>query len=219
MISKSRARLGSIILASILFAPVALSCGAEPTTPAPDRAPPPVSADLTAAAAGTYALDSSHTSIIARVPHFGFSHNVFRFGDVTGTLTWDPVKPEASTLKISVSVASIQSPVPDHNGAPFSVRVGKDFLKDDLFPSATFDSTAFHKLTDTTGTVDGNFTFLGVTRPLTLNVTLIGAGKNIMGKTVIGIYATGAFDPLAFGASKMVGTPTDLLIDAEFDKQ
>ncbi len=215
-------RLSRPILTALAVAFVGTCCASSALAQAP-AAPmkmPPVSTNYQDAPAGTYKIDTSHASVVARVPHFGTSHNVFRFGDVSGTLTWDPARPEASTLNVTVAVTSIQSPVIDHDGKPtFANRVAKEFLKDDQFATATFESTAFHKLTDSTGTVDGKFTLMGVSQPVTLKVNFVGTGKNLFGKSVLGVYVEGAIDPHAFGVVAMVGSPVDLVIDSEFDKQ
>ena len=94
--------------------------------------------DAKLALAGTYALDSKHASVLARVSHIGYSYSIFRFDDVTGSLTWDPAKPEASKLSATVGVASIRTNV---EGFAEELR-GDKYLKSGAFPKATFTSTA-----------------------------------------------------------------------------
>ena len=65
----------------------------------------------TAAAAGTYAIDRNHTAVLARVPHAGFSYEVFRFGAVQGSLTWNAANVAANSLNVTVATNSIQTPV------------------------------------------------------------------------------------------------------------
>src|SRR6185369_16660508 len=66
----------------------AQGAGAPPACPAPAR-------DYKAAPAGHYVVDPTHTGLIARVPHLGFSYSIFRFTDVSGDLNWDPANPAA----------------------------------------------------------------------------------------------------------------------------
>ena len=67
--------------------------------------------DYHQAPAGTYALDPDHAGVIARVSHIGYSYSVFRFDKVAATLTWDPAKPDASSLKATVQTGSIATKV------------------------------------------------------------------------------------------------------------
>ena len=63
------------------------------------------------AAAGSYKLDTAHTGVVARVSHIGYSYSVFRFGDATGQLAWDPADPARNKLAVTVKTASIETPV------------------------------------------------------------------------------------------------------------
>jgi polyisoprenoid-binding protein YceI len=168
-----------------------------------------------AATAGKYDLDAGHTAVIAKVSHIGYSLSVFRFDKVSGSLTWDPAKPEASALSIEVQTASIATPVPG-----FAAELGgKGFLNTQAYPTAKFVSTAFHKIDATHGKVDGQFTLMGKTRPLTFDVTLMGAGKGFMGHPRLGVEATADINPADFGLPAMFATPIQLVIDAEFARQ
>jgi len=48
------------------------------------------------------------------------------------------------------------------------------------YPRATFQSTKIERTSATSGKITGDFTFLGVTRSITLDTTLVGAGKRPM---------------------------------------
>ncbi len=169
--------------------------------------------DAAAAPAGAYNIDPDHTAVIAKVPHLGYSLSVFRFGKVSGALDWDPVAPERSKLSVSVDTASIATPVP---GFPAELS-GPGYLKSAAFPQAPFVSTAFHRTGPTHGTVDGRFTLMGVTRPLSFDVTLVGAGKGF-GAPRIGVEAKATIDPKAFGMSSFFIAPIDLTVDSEFQR-
>ncbi len=168
--------------------------------------------DYKSAPAGLYAIDPAHTAVIAKVPHIGYSLSVFRFGKVDGSLTWDPDQPAKSSLTASVETASISTPVPD-----FAAQLsGDEFLKSAAFPKASFVSTAFHQTDASHGRVEGRFTLLGKTRPLTFDVELVGAGKGFMGHPRIGMEAKAEIDPQDYGITPMLGGPIQLVIDAEF---
>ena len=193
--------------------------GSACTQPAPSTTglPPGVFAgvrDLHEAPAGKYALDPDHAAVIARVSHLGYSHSVFRFDRVQGALAWDPADPSKSTLTAAVQTASIATNVKD-----FAAELaGDQYLKSAAFPQATFVSTAFRQVDATHGTVDGQFTLMGKTRPLRFDVEFVGAGKGFGGHPRLGISAHGGIKPQDFGLPPMLTEPIELVIDTEFVK-
>ncbi len=175
--------------------------------------------DVTTAIAGDYTLDTNHVGLIARVSHLGFSISIFRFEKVTAKLTWDPKAIDKSQLSATVETASIASNVPG-----FAAELaGPKYLNAGQFPQATFVSTAFHKTDATHGTVSGNFTLKGKTKPLTFEVSLVGAGPGFAGGPVmghvIGIHAEGAINPQDFDMGPFFKDPIQLVIDTEFDNK
>ena len=171
--------------------------------------------DYKLAPAGSYAIDAAHTAVLAKVSHIGYGLSVFRFDKVEGVLLWDPADPARSNLKVTVDVASIDTPVPN-----FAHELsGDNYLKTAAFPKATFVSTAFHQIDASHGRVDGEFTLMGKTRPMTFEVDLQGAGKGFMGHPRLGIEARGTLNPQEFGITPMLSAPIQLVIDAEFAKQ
>jgi polyisoprenoid-binding protein YceI len=187
------------------------------TTQAQNALPPGVYVgehDYRQAPAGAYALDPDHVGVIARVSHIGYSYSVFRFDKVQGALTWDPAAPERSSLKATVQTGSIAT-----NVAGFAAQLsGDEFLKSAAFPQATVVSTAFHQTSPDHGRVEGMFTLMGKTRPLTFEATLVGAGKGFMGHPRIGVHAEGSIDPKDYGLPGMFTAPILLTIDAELAK-
>lgn len=201
--------------AALLLAAPAFAADQPPPTPAPMVIPHGTS-DYAKAVAGDYTLDSRHVGVVARVSHLGFSISIFRFGDVTAKLTWDPTAPEKSSLTATVKTASIETNVPN-----FAQDISTKYLNSAQFPDATFVSTAFHKVDATHGKVDGNFTLKGVTRPVTFDVTLVGAGPGFAGGPkmghVIGIHAEGWINPTDYNIGPFFKDPIQLVIDTEFD--
>ncbi len=164
------------------------------------------------AAAGIYRIDPGHTAVIAKVTHIGYALSVFRFDKVEGTLTWDAAQPGKSTLKAVVRTVSISTPVPG-----FAKELaGRGYLDAGRFPDATFVSTAFHQIDSTHGKVEGQFSLMGKTRPVTFDVTLQGAGKGFMGHPRIGVEAKTTIAPQDFGLAAMFGPSILIEVDAEF---
>lgn len=171
-------------------------------------------ADATAAPAGAYNLDINHTSVVARVPHQSFSYEIFRFTPTAGTLTWDPASAAANQVNVTVSTASIQTPV---EGFAQELQ-GSRYLNAQRFPEATFVSTAFRQVDATHAQVDGNFTFKGVTKQITFHVELIGAGRDSRGRHVIGFHATATINNADYDFPGFIRGNTQIVIDAEFLK-
>jgi len=169
--------------------------------------------DLKLAPAGAYDVDPSHAGVIARVSHIGYSYSIFRFDAVKGRLVWDPANPGKSSLSAVVQTGSIASNVPNFPAE----LTGEGFLNAKAFPDATFVSTAFHQTSPTTGKVDGTFTLHGKSAPVTLDVTLIGAGAGF-GAPRMGVHAEGWINPQDYGLPAMFAAPIQLVIDVEFVK-
>ncbi|HEY5238900.1 MAG TPA: YceI family protein [Rhizomicrobium sp.] len=175
--------------------------------------------DVTQAIPGEYTLDPNHVAVLARVSHLGFSISVFRFDKVQGKLSWDPAAIAHSQLSATVETASIAT-----NVAGFAAHLASDdYLKSAKFPEAIFVSTAFRPTDATHGKVDGQFTLMGKTVPLTFDVTLVGAGPGFAGGPtmghVIGIHGEGAINPQDFGLPAFFKDPIQLVIDTEFDNK
>jgi len=198
-----------LVLAVVLFA-----LAASPTPVARADA----STDIKDLPTGAYELDPNHTSIIFKINHLGFSHYTGRFDKMEATLNFNNGAPEQSALNVTVYPNSI-----DTNNAKLEEELRGDKFFDVIkFPRATFQSTNVERTGPATGKITGDFTLMGVTHPLTLDVTLIGAGKRPMdGKLVLGFSATGTFKRSDFGLSNLlplVGDDVTLEIETEFDK-
>jgi polyisoprenoid-binding protein YceI len=168
---------------------------------------------------GTYALDKKHSFVTARVMHFGASLYLVRFNSMDGTFTYDPAHPEAAHVEASVDTGSLDV------GADYSSKFAEEFLDAPKFPKMTFVSTAITKGAGNAGTMTGNLTMRGVTRPVTFDVTFSGVGRSPLPPftTVTGFNATTRIKRSDFGSTflnnGLVGDDVMINIDAEFDKK
>jgi len=172
-------------------------------------------ADPNAAAAGAYTIDRNHTAVLARVPHAGFSYEVFRFGAVQGALTWNPANTAANGLNVTVATNSIQTPV---EGFAEELQ-GERFLNSAGHPNATFVSTAFRQIDATHAEVDGTFTLKGVTKPVTFRVELIGAGQNQRGTPTLGFRATALINNADYNFPGFIRGQSEIVVEGEFNRQ
>ena len=170
--------------------------------------------ELADARAGTYTIDPDHNAVFARVQHIGYSWSVFRFDQASGTLAWDPAAPEKSTLSVAVRVESITSNVKGFA----SDLAGEQYLKAAKFPEATFVSSAFRRGDAMRGKVDGQLTLMGIAKPVTFDVELVGAGKGWADKPRLGVHAVARIAPQDFGLPAVFGKAIEIVVDTEFER-
>ena len=87
-----------------------------------------------------------------------------------------------------------------------------------------FKSTGIEKVSDGKFTLTGDLTIKGVTKAITLNMTLLGKGVNQRSqKDMAGFKVTGTIDRTDFGVggmpSMMVGNEVAITASGEFVKQ
>ena len=170
--------------------------------------------ELADARAGTYTVDPDHNAVFARVQHIGYSWSVFRFDQASGTLAWDPAAPEKSTLSVAVRVESITSNVKGFA----SDLAGEQYLKAAKFPEATFVSSAFRRGDAMHGKVDGQLTLVGIAKPVTFDVELVGAGKGWADKPRLGVHAVARIVPQDYGFPALFGNTIEIAVDTEFER-
>jgi polyisoprenoid-binding protein YceI len=174
---------------------------------------------------GTYKLDLSHASLTWKVSHFGLSQYVARFTKFDATLDWNAENPTASRVQVTIDPTSVAThfPEPERKDFDAELATGDNWINGDTHPTITFVSTSAALTTETAGTVTGDLTFLGVTKPVTLNVTFNGGMVNPFSqKRVIGFAASGVIKRSDFGMSAYIpniGDEVTLEIHAEFQKQ
>lgn len=64
-----------------------------------------------AAQAQTYALDAGHTEVRFFYDHAGVSEQSGEWGKIDGTVDFDPEKPEATVINVTIDAASIDTGV------------------------------------------------------------------------------------------------------------
>lgn len=195
--------LAAATLALALAAPAL----AEPTNRDPAKAP-----------AGTYELDPRHAGLVVRVPHLGgFSRYTMRFNALTGGFTYDPANWQATKVTISIDPKSIDTEIPSFN------KEIAGFFEADKYPAILFVSTAVTAGPDGRGTVTGDLTFHGVTKPVTLDAVFNGSGPGVLGAgTRMGFSGTGRIKRSDFGvtnAKLFAGDDIDLEFEIEFVKK
>lgn len=174
---------------------------------------------IPAQAADTYKFDPHHTSVIWNAGHNGHSSPHGILSNIEGTLTLDEAAPANSKLDVTIPVGLVATGIPKFDDHLKS----KDLFNVAAFPDAKFVSTKVEKTGDKTAKVTGDLTLLGVTKPVTLDVTLNGISPNPMSKKqTAGFSATGTIKRSEFGMKYALPNVSDdvkIQIEAEATKQ
>lgn len=196
------------ILALGLFTALAGTAHANPTTQDPGQVPP-----------GEYVLDKRHASLIAKIPHMGgFSRFTMRFDRLDGGFTYDPANWVNTKVTLTVDAASVNTGLADFD----KTIAGPSYFNAAKYPAITFVSTKVEGQ-EGRGTVTGDLTFLGVTKPVTLDVAFNGVGPGMLGAgTRMGFSGTAHIKRSEFGLTTMhqfAGDDVDLIFEVEFVKK
>ena len=192
-------RVGAASLAAVFLGPIATSAQAE---------------------VETYVLDKAHTQALFFINHLGYSNMPGRFAELEGRFEYDKANIANSKVTVTLKTNSVQT---WHEKRDQHLK-SPDFFNAAEFPEMTFESTGIEMTGEKTGNLNGNLTLLGVTKPITLTLTLNREGIHTFNKRdyVAGFSAVGSFNRTDFGMGfGMPGNPggigdkVDLRIEAE----
>ncbi len=120
------------------------------------------------AAPATFTIDPDHSSVLFRVDHLGYAKVVGLFLSFAGQFTFDEADPAASQVELVIDATSVftrQRDRDNHLRSP-------DFFNAKEFKQLRFVGTRIAMTGERTGKLTGNITLLGVTKPVTFDVTL-----------------------------------------------
>lgn len=166
----------------------------------------------------TYRIDPDHASIAFKVMHVGYAELIGFFREVEGEFTYDAEAQELGRVEVTIPAASVWT---NHERRDEHVR-NADFLNVEEHPAITFTADGGTVTGENTGTVTGDLTILGVTKPVTLEATLnkkatypFGHQKETMGISIRGTVVRSEFGMDYAVANGLVGDEVDLLIEIE----
>ncbi|MFT4110548.1 YceI family protein [Propionicimonas sp.] len=131
---------------------------------------------------GTYTLDGSHSRVGFVARHAMIAKVRGAFNEVSGTATIDGANPAASSLEVTIGVASVDTRDANRDGHLQS----PDFFDAATYPTITFKATGFEIVDDETVNVTGDLTIKDVTKPVTVPFTFGGAATDPFGNSRIG---------------------------------
>lgn len=143
-------------------------------------------------------IDLSHTRVWFYVNHLGFSDMYGDFTKFDIDLKVDPENLANSTVSASIDTSTVDM---RHEGLNKHLK-NADFFNVEQFPAMSFETTGVTQNGEGKLAVAGNLTLLGVTKPVTLDVTVNKIGEHPMRKTPwVGFNATATIKRSDFGMS------------------
>ena len=170
-----------------------------PATTAATLAPAAATGAVAATEAERYTVDTVHTSALFRIRHADVAPFWGRFDKVTGSLHLDESNMTLSDVVVDIDVSSIHTGNGDRDD---HVR-DADFFNARQYPTSTFRSTGFSPDGEGGGTLSGELTLHGVTRPVTAAVREISTGS-FRNSPKMGFEAEFEFKRSDFGITKYV---------------
>jgi len=174
-------------------------------------------------AAGSYAIDASHSQVGFAVRHLMVSKTKGRFSDFAGTVEIGE-NPLESSVNVTIQAASIDTRDEQRDG---HLRSG-DFFDAEAWPTITYQSRSVRQTGEGRYLVEGDLTVKGVTRPVPLDLTFEGGAIDPWGGVRLGFSARAELDREDFGLSwnqaletggVLVGKKVTIEIEAEAVKQ
>ena len=144
------------------------------------------------AATETLNIDANHSRVGFSIRHF-FTPVKGEFKTVSGTIALDQANLNASSVNVDIDAASINT----NNDKRDNHLRSSDFFDVEKNPKITFVSKSI-AVKDGKGTMTGDLTMHGITKPVTLDVEVGGIGKQGPG-TIAGFTASGKLDRKDFG--------------------
>jgi polyisoprenoid-binding protein YceI len=174
------------------------------------------------AEARLFIMDAAHTSIGFLVTHIGFAKTLGMFKNAQGSFVFDESAPAVREISASIDAASVFT---NHTARDEHLR-SAEFLDVQNHPTITFKGTSATPTGPRTGTVSGDLTIRGVTRPVTLEVTWNRSGEYPIADKhyAVGISARTTIKRSNFGmtyalADNLVGDDVEIIIELEAARQ
>lgn len=174
---------------------------------------------------GPYAVRPAESNVSFIVKKWGVLDVNGRFGEVSGSLHFEPGRPETARVVLRVAVASV---VTGASGRDEALR-SADFFDAGRYPEMTFVSAKVTPTGKDAALVSGDLTIRGVTRNVVFDVEGPSpAQKDPWGNTRIGLSATTRISRKDFGLTwnaaleaggLLVGDAVTITLDVQFIKE
>lgn len=169
--------------------------------------------------AGIYTLDPMKSQGSFTVPAAGLMNLTGTFLNMTGVLDLRPDDPAASQFRANIPVASVST-----DPSVFTGRLmGEDWLDATRYPDIVFVSNRVVPLASDQFQIIGDLTLHGITRPITLTVSLVDSGTDALSRrATLRFKSRGVLKRSEFGLvsdSLLIGEDAQLEIVGIFERR
>lgn len=145
-------------------------------------------ADLSKVPSGSYSVDPTHAYVNFQYSHLGLSNPIIGFDDFTIDMDLDVDDPTKTTVSVEIEGKSVIT----GSDIWYDHLTGGKWFDIASHPTMSFASTGVTANGDGTYNMEGDLTVKGVTKPVTLTVTINGAMMHPRKKSpFVGFSATG----------------------------
>ena len=155
-----------------------------------------ISKNSGAIAAEIYQVDAAHSSFNFSVKHLTVSTVTGQFTDFNGTIQYDPADPNSFLADVVIKATSVDTRQEQRD----KHLKGADFFDVEKYPAITFKSKNLTG-SGTNYTITGDLTMHGVTKDISIPVTISGPVKSPFGSKVIGLSGEATLNRQDFGIS------------------
>ncbi|MGH7523468.1 MAG: YceI family protein [Gemmatimonadales bacterium] len=142
-----------------------------------------------------WTIDPAHTEVEFSARHLMISNVKGRFDSPTGSVTYDPARPDSLELDVSIPVNTIDT----RNAQRDAHLRSADFFDAEHFPEMTFKGKRIEGDISGKFKLIGDLTIRGNSRAVVLDVTAEGGGPDPWGNERLGFSVTGKINRQEFG--------------------
>jgi polyisoprenoid-binding protein YceI len=153
-------------------------------------------------------IDTSHSSVTAAAKHMMLTTVRGGFSGTSGVIDFDPAKPEAGAIELRIPAASVNTGDEKRDGHLRSA----DFLDVATYPEIVFKSTKITPKNKNEFVVDGDLTIRGTTKPVAVDVELVGIAEDPRSGQRAVFDAKFSFDRTQWGLVWNMPIPSGVLV-------
>lgn len=169
---------------------------------------------LPAAHAADFQIDGSHSSVNFKVSHLGIGWLTGRFNSFSGDMSYDKDAIDDAKISVSIDTQSLDSNHAERNKHLKS----PDFIDAGKYPEAKFVSSSVTDMGNGKVKIMGDFTFHGATKPVVIEASRVGEGKDPWGGYRVGFSGTTSFTMADFGMENRLGpAATEVYLDLQME--
>ncbi|MBD2841182.1 YceI family protein [Erythrobacter rubeus] len=166
-----------------------------------------------ASAPRQYTLDAGASEVTAKVPFFGLSSKSMKFPKMSGDVRIVPGAPEQAVIDVTFDATALEAP----DETTLKRLRGEKFFWVERYPTVRFVGKSLKLESATEGTLAGELTARGVTKPQVLDVTFETDPVTSPAGAPVEFTATTTIDRREYGMKSyrlIVGNKVDITMTA-----